>query len=100
MKAQQIVPVALSLMAGGVLGWLAHSPSTVRAASDPGPMQFQLQGTGPATQLGVYFGTEKDLYVYQGVGAGSSSVNCSFKLHMNKPGGPIERVNCGVGKVE
>ncbi len=100
MKAQLTTLIALSAMAGGVIGWLAHSPATVRAASDPGPMQFQLQGTGPATQLGVYFGAEKDLYVYQGVGAGSSSVNCCFKLHISKPGGPIERINCGVGKVE
>jgi hypothetical protein len=100
MQAQLRTPIILSLLAGGAIGWLAHSPLTVRAASDPGPMQFQLQGTGPATQLGVYFGAEKDLYVYQGVGAGSSSVNCSFKLHMSRPGGPVERVNCAVGKIE
>lgn len=100
MKAQLTIPIALSLMAGAVVGWLAHTPSTVRAAADPAPMEFQLQGTGPATQLGIYFGQERDLYVYEGVASGSSSVNCAFRLHIGKAGGPIERTNCGVGKVE
>ena len=100
MKASTILMIALSVASGVVLGWMSHAPSTVHAASDPGSIEFQLQGTGPGTQLGIYYGAEKDLYVYQGVGAGSSSVNCSFKLHIGRAGTPIERSNCGVGKVQ
>jgi len=100
MKAATILTIASPLMAGCVLGWFAHAPRTVHAAADPGPVSFQLQGTGPSAQLGIYFSNERDLYVYPGVTAGSSAVNCAYKLHISKAGGPLERTNCSVGKLD
>jgi hypothetical protein len=98
MKASPLLLCALSLLAGVVVGWSFHVPPSVHAADAP-PMQFQLQGTGPATELGIYFPNDKDLYVYPGVAAGSSSVNCAFKLHVARAGAPLERTNCGIGKL-
>ena len=98
MKGSMLLVSALSLAAGIVTGWGLHIPPTVHAA-DASAVEFQLQGTGPSTQLGIYFPTDKDLYVYPGVAAGSSSVNCAFKLHIAHAGAPLERTNCGVGKL-
>jgi hypothetical protein len=97
MKASTLLVSAVSIAAGVVVGWSLHVPPSVHAAY-AGPAEFQLQGTGPATQLGIYFPDDKDLYVYPGIAAGGSSVNCAFKLHIARAGDPIERTNCGIGK--
>lgn len=98
MKATTTLVSVLSVAAGVVVGWSLHFPPAVHAADASG-VEFQLQGTGPSTQLGIYFPADKDLYVYPGVAAGSSSVNCAFKLHITRAGAPIERTNCAVGKL-
>lgn len=97
MKASTFVLAAMSVVAGVLAGWTLHVPPGVHAAY-AGPAEFQLQGTGPATELSIYFPENKDLYVYPGVAAGNSSVNCAFKLHIVRAGDPAERTNCAVGK--
>lgn len=98
MKAATILVGAVSLLVGGAAGWVCHLPSAVHAA-DYGPVEFQLQGTGPSSELGLYYPNDRDLYVYPGVAAGNSTVNCAFKVHIARAGGPLERSNCGVGKL-
>ena len=98
MKATTTLVSVFSVAAGVVVGWSLHAPPAVHAADASG-VEFQLQGTGPSTQLGIYFPADKDLYVYPGVASGSSSVNCAFKLHIARAGAPIERTNCAVGKL-
>lgn len=97
MKASTLLVAALSGVVGAIAGWGLHTPATVHAAY-AGSAEFQLQGTGPSAELSIYFPDEKDLYVYPGVAAGSSSVNCAFKLHIARAGDAVERTNCGVGK--
>ena len=65
---------------------------------DPsGALGFQLSGVGPTSTLTLYSPSDHTLYVYPAVTQGDSHVNCSFMLHVARPGAPIERQNCTIG---
>jgi hypothetical protein len=86
---------------GLVLGLLAigswfGSGRTVKAASSDAGMgvQFQLAGINEASSLLVYQPETRTVYVYQGATLGSSSVQCTYKFQMTRPGEVIHRVPC------
>ena len=60
-------------------------------------LAFQLSGLGPATTLTVFSPSDHTLYVYPSVTQGNSHVNCSYMLHITRPGAAIERQNCAAG---
>jgi hypothetical protein len=70
------------------------------SSSSPPPSEslaFQLSGIGPNTALTVYNSLERTLYVYPEVTQGTTHVNCSFMLHISRPGAPVDRQNCAPG---
>jgi len=76
--------------------WLgANRPiqSAVFAASEGDP-QFQLTSLNQTSSLLVYQPDSKTIYVYQGATTGSSTLQCSFKFQLGKPGGVIQRTAC------
>jgi hypothetical protein len=87
--------LVLLLLGGIAIGWFAHTPASVQAASSS--VSYQLQGSGPGQVLSTYNEAEQTIYIYQGVGAGYSNVYCSYKLHLGHPGQPVQRENCPVG---
>ena len=87
--------LVLLLLCGIAIGWFAHTPGSVQAASSIA--SYQLQGTGPGQVLSTYNEAEQTIYVYQGVGAGYSNVYCSYKLQLGHPGQPVRRENCPIG---
>jgi len=82
--------------------WLgANRPlkPTVYAASSSASQdepQFQLTSVNQTSSLLVYQPDTKTIYVYQGATTGNSSVQCSYKFQLGKPGGAIQRVPCPV----
>jgi hypothetical protein len=74
----------------------AHSSSS-NSATPSESLAFQLSGIGPNTALIVYNSLERTLYVYPEVTQGTTHVNCSFMLHISRPGAPVDRQNCAPG---
>jgi hypothetical protein len=70
----------------------SHSSQYHTVADDS--LAFQLSGIGPNTALTIYNPNEHTLYVYPEVTQGNTHVNCSFTLHMSRPGAPLDRQNC------
>lgn len=89
----------LALLGVLALGLWLGSGRTVKAASSTyaygGDVQFQLAGVSQQSSLLLYDPGSKTLYVYQGATTGSSNVLCSFMFHLDRPGGAIQRINCG-----
>src|ERR1700722_4400066 len=88
---------------GLVLGALAFgfclgAGRTVKASSSDAGMgvQFQLAGVSEANSLLVYQPETRTVYVYQGSTLGDSSVQCTYKFEMTRPGEAIHRVPCPV----
>ena len=50
----------------------------------------------PAWGLSARPGTA-NIYVYQNAAAGFSSVQCTYRFHIPRPGAAIERTNCPIG---
>jgi len=93
---RDLTPLAFA----ATLGWWAHSASTaVHAETAPHndtPLSFQLGGTGLDGSLSIYNSENHTLYVYPAK-SGGSEIQCAYSLHVEKPGGPIERTSCPVG---
>lgn len=73
------------------------SGRTVRAEGED--VQFQFHGVDAQSGLLVYYGSQKTLYVYQGVMTGNSALQCSYRLKMGDPGGVIRRESCPVQRL-
>ena len=86
---------ALLTLIAAALGWWAHSAQTVHA--DSSDLRFEFHGLSPETSLSVYNPSDQTIYVYQGATTGFSTLQCSYKFHIPKPGAPIERTNCPIG---
>ena len=97
-----------ALLVAALLGYTARNANTVFAQSgqshsrttQPGAedaLSFQLSELGPRTGLTVYNAQDHTLYVYGNVTDGNSRINCTYALHIARPGGPLERQNCSVG---
>ena len=48
------------------------------------------------TWLTIYDNAHHTLYVYPSA-LSSSHTNCSYSLHIDGPGGAVDRRNCGIG---
>jgi hypothetical protein len=83
------------LLAAGF--WLGGVNQVKAASSDGGGVEFQLSGVNETSSLLVYQPGSKTVYVYRGATTGNSTVQCSFKYFLDKPGDPIQRVNCPIG---
>jgi hypothetical protein len=80
------------------IGFWLGSGRPAKAASDSGgDVEFQMTGVNETSSLLVYQPGTKTVYVYRGATAGNSTVQCSFKYILDKPGGMIQRVNCPAG---
>ena len=88
--------VAVTL-AAAALGWWAHSTQTVHA--DSPDLRFEFHGLSRETALSIYSPNDQTIYVYQGATTGFSTLQCSYKFHVPKPGAPIERTNCPIGTI-
>ncbi len=84
-------------MVAAGFGYWAHTDRPVQAAADPSDLRFQFGGFSPDSALTVYSPGDQSLYVYQHAAGGFSTVQCSFRFHVPRPGAPIERSNCPVG---
>jgi hypothetical protein len=80
-----------------VLAQRSGSSSSARGSGNEENLAFQLVGAGPQASLTVYNPENKTLYVYSGIGAGSSYINCEVSFTVANPGAPIQRRNCPVG---
>jgi len=89
------VLAVLGLLAAGF--WLGSVNQVKAASSDSGDVEFQLSGVNETSSLLIYQPGSKTVYVYRGATTGNSMVQCSFKYLLDKPGGPIQRVNCPMG---
>lgn len=90
--------LALTTLAA-TLGWWAHSARPVQAQSQTNDLRFEFSGLSPQSALSVYNPADQTIYVYQGATTGFSTLQCSYKFHVPRPGSPIERVNCPVGTI-
>jgi hypothetical protein len=88
---------AVVAVAAAAFGWWAHSSHPVEAQS--GELRYEFHGLGPETALSLYNPADQTIYVYQGAVTGYSTLQCSYKFHVPKPGGPIERTNCPIGSL-
>jgi len=95
---KEILPILMILALAYWLGVTRPVRSTVYAANQDDP-QFQLTTVNQASSLLVYQPDTKTIYVYQGATTGSSSVQCSFKFQLGKPGAVIQRVPCPVASL-
>jgi hypothetical protein len=77
-------------------GWWLHGNRVV-AAQNAEP-QFQWQSLGADAALSVYYPSDRVLYVYRGATTGNARVNCAFQYKVSRPGDPLERTNCAIGK--
>jgi hypothetical protein len=93
-----------------LIGWWARGANTAvmaKAAGSGGSgaaggdagLAFQLMGSGPDQALAVYNQGNRTLYVYARVGAGNSSVGCTYSLTIERPGAAVRRENCPVGEL-
>jgi hypothetical protein len=81
------------------LGFWLGAGRTVNASSNQssgGDVEFQLTGIKPESSLLVYQPGTKTVYVYQGATTGNDALQCSFMFQLDKPGGVIRRIPCGV----
>jgi hypothetical protein len=97
-KVWEWVRNGLALGAVLTVGFWLGAGRTVKASSSDAGMgvQFQLDGINPASALLVYQPETRTIYVYQGATAGNSSVQCSYKFQMMRPGEVIRREQCPV----
>jgi hypothetical protein len=90
------VLAVFGLLAAGF--WLGSGGQVRAAGSASDDVEFQLSGVNETSSLLIYQPGSKTVYVYRGATTGNSTVQCSFKyLLLDKPGGPIQRVNCPMG---
>ena len=92
------------LALAGVLAvgfWLGGNRTVKASSYDSGGMgvQFQLTGMSEGSALLVYQPDTKTVYVYQSATSGNSSVQCSYKFQMTRPGEVIHRVSCPVAQL-
>ncbi len=108
MRMRSLLRDVALLCVAVLIGWWArgantavmaqHSSSSSSARGDS-ELAFQLMGTGPDAALAVFNPGNRTLYVYTRVGAGNSSVPCSYGLWIANPGAAIRRENCPVGEL-
>ena len=90
-----VLGLVLGVLAIG--SWLGSSRTVKASSSDAGMgVQFQLAGVNEASSLLVYQPETRTVYVYQGATLGNSSVQCTYKFEMTRPGEAIHRVPCPV----
>lgn len=89
----------LLLLAAAGLGYWAHSTHTVQAQarSEPTDLRYQFSGFSPDSALSLYNPADQSIYVYQNAAAGFSSVQCTYRFHIPRPGAAIEPTNCPIG---
>jgi hypothetical protein len=76
------------------IGWWAHNTQPVKAQGQD--VFFQLQGLNADAALTLYYPSQSSIYVYQGALAGNSEMQCNYIYKLGKPGGVVQRRNCGV----
>ena len=103
---RQFVLVAVALAAGWALHGVAlqhvhagERNDANRSSDAEGGLAFQLSGLGPQTALTVWNPHNQNLYIYAGALMGNSQVNCTYSLHMEHAGAPIQRQNCPIGSI-
>jgi hypothetical protein len=110
MRMRSLLRDVALLCVAVLIGWWARGANTAvmakaagsggsSASGGDGGMGFQLMGTGPDAALAVYNQGSRTLYVYTRVGAGNSSVACSYGLTIANPGAAIRRENCPAGEL-
>jgi hypothetical protein len=79
----------------------SSSSSSARGASSSGDsnLAFQMMGDGPNAALLLYNPANRELYIYERVGSGNSSVSCAYSFSIANPGAAIRRENCPVGQL-
>ena len=93
-QMQKLVRDLLAVAGVFALGYWVASGRTVQASSDD--VQFALQGVNESSSLLVYQPATKTVYVYRAAMVGNSTLQCSFKFEMTKPGEIVRRENCPV----
>jgi hypothetical protein len=108
MRMRSLLRDVALLCVAVLIGWWARGANTaVKAAGAGGSsassgdagLAFQLMGSGPDQALAVFNPGNRTLYVYARVGAGNSSVGCSYSLTIANPGAAVRRNNCPVGEL-
>ncbi len=100
---QRSVPITHALGVAGALvlafalGAWSRGGAPIQAASSS--LLYQFTEQGPGASLALYSDTEHAIYVYRGITAGSSHVNCAYRLTVSRPGAPIDRENCAPGSL-
>ncbi len=86
----------LALVGVLAVGYWLGSGRTVKAATTPSDIAFQMTGVSQTSALLVYQPSSKTVYVYNGATTGSSNLQCAYEFVLGAPGGAIERKNCPV----
>ena len=97
MNSRHLVRDLALITTAAAIGWWAHGTRSVHAATTPPlDLSFQLEQITGNTWLTLYDATTHNLYVYPSA-LSNSTTNCSYSLHIDKPGAPITRTNCPIG---
>lgn len=104
MRVSPAIRDVLVLTAAAAFGWWAHGLHTSpvlaqRSGAGEDGLSFQIGGLREDTALTVWSPANRNLYIYAGALAGNSNVNCTYSLHIERMGAPIQRQNCPIGSV-
>ncbi len=87
------------MLTAGLAGWFSHHANQPVQAASSAPagdtLAYQVV-TGPDRVPSLYIAANHTLYVYP-LGTANNHINCIYSLQIDKPGGSIERSNCGIG---
>jgi hypothetical protein len=81
-----------------LLGQWSAGGKTVRAAAEDN-LQFEFRGVDAQGGLLLYYPSQRTIYLYQGVMAGNSALQCTYKFKLNEPGGVVRRQQCDVQRL-